>query len=312
MNLSFSLMRSRKTMLKATHLCPAVIGLFALLAICAHPVLGANPDELEKRILRLEQEITGAKQTEEIAMGREIYKAACMNCHGINGDGKGPSAKWLEPKPRDFTTGIYKWRTTPFGALPTDEDIERSIREGISGTEMVPFKEVLSKKGRMAVAQYIKTFSPKFLDPALRVPAKDILAVPETRPFERSVARIEKGRELYATKGCSACHGEEGAGDGPAAAALVDASGEPIEPWDFIRGFYKSGSTEQDLYRTISTGLNGTPMVAYAAATTEEERWQLVDFLRSIGVTHESLFHSLFVDEPTGRVYDPEHFSYGF
>ncbi len=92
----------------------------------------------------------------------------------------------------------------------------------------------------------------------------------------------------------------------------MDAWGEPIDPWNFSHAFYKSGSTDRDLYRTITTGLNGTPMISYAAATTEEERWQLVDFLRSLGGAHDSFLHYLFVDEPGGRVYDPEHSSYGF
>jgi len=299
-------------MLKPIQVLPAVLGLFALLALAASPLLGATPSELEARISALEQEMARSEHSAEVAAGREIYKASCMSCHGINGDGNGPAAKRLDPKPRDFTTGLFKWRTTPYGALPTDADIARSIREGVSGTEMVPFKEILSKKARMAVVQYIKIFSPKFADPAQQVAPKDILKLPVTRPFEPSEESIAKGKELFTSKGCAACHGEEAAGDGPAGGALVDAWGEPIRPWNFRHAFYKSGISDQDLYRTITTGLNGTPMISYAAATTEEERWDLVDFLRSVGGAHDSILHYLFIDEPSGRVYDERHSSQGF
>ena len=282
----------------------ALLSLCAGLVLAAAPLKGAEVSETEARLRRLEAEFDRSKQREEIVMGREIYKAACMACHGINGDGQGTSAKRLDPAPRDFTKGLFKWRTTPYGALPTDSDLERVVREGVSGTEMFPFGEILSKKSRMAVVQYIKTFSPLFADPALQPTPESILKIPETRPFERSEQTIATGKALFESKGCFACHGVNGDGDGPAAANLVDAWGHPLRAWNFRHAFYKSGSTDQDLYRTISTGLNGTPMVPYGAMTTIEERWQLVDYIRSIGASHDSILHYLFVDEPSGRVYD--------
>ncbi|MBI4082940.1 MAG: cytochrome c [Candidatus Lambdaproteobacteria bacterium] len=286
-----------------------LLSLFGVCAFAVAPVVGAEVPAVEKRIERLEQEFAKTKQREELALGREIYKAACMTCHGIKGDGRAPSAKWLDPKPRDFTKGLFKWRTTPFGALPTDEDLERVVREGISGTDMVPFGVILSKKNRMAVVQYIKTFSPNFADPALWPTAETIVKIPEQRPFEPSQESIAKGKALYEAKGCVFCHGPKGDGKGPAGANLVDAWGHPLNPWNFTHAYFKSGATDQDLYRTITTGLNGTPMISYAPLTTEEERWQLVDYIRSFGVAHHSISHYLFIDEPGGRVYEIRHSS---
>jgi cytochrome c oxidase cbb3-type subunit 2 len=281
-----------------------LLGALGVWAFAAAPVFGADVPTLEKRIERLEQEFGKAKGREELTLGREIYKAACMTCHGINGDGRAPSAKWLDPKPRDFTKGLFKWRSTPYGALPTDDDLERVVREGVSGTDMVPFGAILSKKNRMAVVQYVKSFSPSFADPALWPSAETIVKIPDQRPFAPSPESIAQGKALYEAKGCSVCHGPKGDGKGPAGGNLVDAWGRPVPPWNFTHAYYKSGTTDQDLYRTIATGLNGTPMIAYAALTTEEERWQLVDYIRSFGVAHRSILHYLFVDEPSGRVYD--------
>jgi mono/diheme cytochrome c family protein len=293
-------------MSKPTILQVALLGLASTCVVSALPAFGQDVSDLQARLERLQQAVAGITQQHEsleLADGREIYKTACMPCHGIEGDGQGPAAKWLEPRARDFRQGLFKWRTTPFGALPTDEDLERTIRVGVSGTEMFPFGDLLSKRSRLAVARYIKVFSPKFVDPALQPAPADVIEIPETRPFERSEASINQGKALFAAKGCVICHGNEGRGDGPAAKSLVDASGTAIEPWDFARGYFKSGHTDQDLYRTITTGLNGTPMVSYMDLTTPEERWQLVDYIRSVAGSRPAFIQYLFIDEPGGRVY---------
>ena len=111
------------------------------------------------------------------------------------------------------------------------------------------------------------------------------------------------GKTLYAAKGCATCHGEGGKGDGPVAAALVDSWGWPIRPWDFTQGYYKSGRTDRDLFRTITTGLNGTPMPGFGPATTVAERWQLVDYLASLANGRSGFWFALFRAEPTGIVY---------
>ncbi len=53
--------------------------------------------------------------------GKPIYERFCVSCHGPQGDGHGYSAQWLDPMPRDFTSGIFKCRSTPSGTLPTDD-----------------------------------------------------------------------------------------------------------------------------------------------------------------------------------------------
>ena len=52
----------------------------------------------------------------------QLFNRHCAACHGPKGDGQGPAAYLLSPKPRDFTSGTYKFRSTPSGSPPTDGD----------------------------------------------------------------------------------------------------------------------------------------------------------------------------------------------
>jgi hypothetical protein len=73
------------------------------------------------------------------SLGEGSYKHHCAVCHDEKGDGKGPQAAGLRPPPRDFTKGVYKFRSTPGGTLPTDEDVWKTISNGLHGTAMVPW-----------------------------------------------------------------------------------------------------------------------------------------------------------------------------
>ena len=71
--------------------------------------------------------------SDEIAQ-RGLYRQHCVHCHGINGDGAGPTASFLTPYPRDYRKGIYKFKSTQRGNRPTTADLERTLRQGIPGT----------------------------------------------------------------------------------------------------------------------------------------------------------------------------------
>src|ERR1700694_3219382 len=70
------------------------------------------------------------------ARGKVVYERYCVSCHGENGDGRGEAADAIFPKPRDFRQGMFKWRSTPSGALPTVADLEKTIEDGVYGTHM--------------------------------------------------------------------------------------------------------------------------------------------------------------------------------
>ena len=265
-----------------------VILLVLLGAVTTLSVYADGPSEESKdsQAKRAAEEAVQAALTQarKIERGRRLYRRACQTCHGATGNGLGPTGRFLDPLPQDFTKGVFKFRTTVIGALPTDEDLERTIREGVPTTDMPAFGEVFSRTDRMALVAYIKTFSSKFKDPVLPVKPKQVVKLPEKRPQPANPESITRGKILYHKMGCASCHGPRGRGDGPIAVAglLKDAWGRPIKAHDFTWGLYKSGRHDLDLYRTVTTGLNGTPMAAYDRLLTNEERWDLVDYIKSL------------------------------
>lgn len=193
---------------------------------------------------------------------RRLYEGACATCHGTLGDGNGPSAAQLgTPRPQDFTAGMYKFRSTPTGSLPTDDDIYRTISRGVPGTWMPRWEEHLSPAQRWALVRYIKEFSDFFAE---EDPDPEVELPPEPGV---SAEFVHEGRFVYTMLECHKCHGAEGRGDGPSSNELVDDWGDRIRPYDFTRGGYKNGSSAQDVYRTLRTGLSGTPMPALERET---------------------------------------------
>jgi len=278
--------------------------LAGLIVVLLLPGVGVSQDESMAEIVEaLQTRVDSLTNNAHLERGRSIYSQACAPCHGIRGDGSGPAAQGFDPAPRNFRRGVYKFRTTISGALPIDEDLEHTVREGVPGTEMSRWKDVLSEYDIKAVVQYIKTFSPQFEDPYSLPLSDDILDLPENRPFESSLASIAAGRQLYIEQECDACHGENGEGNGPKADELVDDWAVPIRPGDLTRPYFASGKQDKDIYRVFTTALNGTPMPAFDDLTNEQ-RWQLVDYVQSLE-QQKGFLYWLFRENPN-QVRHPE------
>lgn len=215
--------------------------------------------------------------------GQSIYESQCLPCHGETGKGDGPWTKeWPDKMPRNFRSGVFKFRSTPMGFLPTDDDLKRTIKLGISGTAMPTFKGTLSEAKIEAVIVYLKSFSRRWRDEALHVEA---VKIPERPDWMRNGALSQQHREmgkvLFQTH-CVSCHGLEGKGDGPGADSLKDFWELPIRPADLSAAHHKSGDKSEDLFRTISLGLDGTPMVGFREVFNEDQIWELVTFVNSL------------------------------
>lgn len=217
-----------------------------------------------------------------LTLGREIYQARCIGCHGAKGDGNGPAATFLFPRPRDFTLGVFKFRTTPSGSLPTDGDLYRTVTRGVRWTAMPTWHE-LPDKHRLAVVTYIKTFSTRWKEEAPEPPVviKD--------PPKATPDLVARGKELYTKAKCFQCHGDTGKGDGVSAADLRDDLKFPIRPADFTRGQFKGGSTVKDVFRTMTLGLDGTPMPSFEDSMNEEERWAISYYVLSLSAWKDPL-----------------------
>jgi DMSO reductase family type II enzyme heme b subunit len=223
----------------------------------------------------LAQEQRAAPSPQEIEAGKQVYTRKCAQCHGDDGKGMGPAAEKVFPRPRDFTRGVYKIRTTPSGSVPTDDDLFRAITNGLPGTSM-PGWAVLPERDRRQVVQYLKTFSEKFNEPA---------PTPITIPAEvpSSAESLARGKELYRDAECWQCHGDEGRGDGPSLPDLKDDWDHPIWPANLTKCWnFRGGSTRQDIFRAFMTGLSGTPMPSYADIFEPQQAWDLTNYVHSL------------------------------
>lgn len=91
-------------------------------------------------------------KTSPSSMG--LYREHCVHCHGITGDGRGPTAAFLNPYPRDYRPGKFKFKSTPKGAMPAFHDLEQILKNGIQGTAMPSFK-LLDEDEVQALTQYV-------------------------------------------------------------------------------------------------------------------------------------------------------------
>ena len=209
--------------------------------------------------------------------GKTLYLKYCVQCHGEKGDGDGYATQHLIPRPRDFTSGKFKVRTTPNGALPTHQDLINIIRRGMPYTSM-PAWPNLSDQEVSDLAYFTKTFSPDF-SVAENIPKPVELPSAPAATNES----IELGKKLYEENGCIKCHGSLGRADGPSASTLVDDLGHPIRAANLAqRWTFRAGSSREDIFKTMTTGFNGTPMPSFQDALTPEHRWAITDFIVSL------------------------------
>jgi mono/diheme cytochrome c family protein len=179
-----------------------------------------------------------------------LYREHCVHCHGISGDGLGPTAAFLKPYPRDYRQGKFKFKSTERADMPTDEDLERIVRHGIPGTAMPAFEVALTQTEIEALVEYVKYLSLRgqvelalvayiqnlstdeklspdratLIDELLlpevekwKIAGQRIIQAPEPPPDFGTPESIDKGRALFysaAKANCVKCHGTTGLGDG--------------------------------------------------------------------------------------------------
>ena len=100
----------------------------------------------------------GAAWSDEKGTNHGLYRKHCVHCHGITGDGRGPTARFLNPYPRDYRPGVYKFKSTFNPAKPTDEDLHRVLVNGVPGTAMPSFS-LLPGSEVESLVEYVKYLS---------------------------------------------------------------------------------------------------------------------------------------------------------
>ena len=190
--------------------------------------------------------------------GKRVYEKSCAHCHGTEGRGDGSAAESLLPRPRDFTRGLYKIRSTETGQVPTDQDLFDIITEGMPGTSMPGWETSLSANERWEVVAYIKTFYDGFKE---NTAPRQIDLSGKIAYAEQS---IETGKALYTELGCVECHGNVGRGDGTSAPTLTDEWGFQTWPANLAQGWtFRGGSETEDIFKRFIGGIAGSPMPAF-------------------------------------------------
>ena len=213
--------------------------------------------------------------------GKATYDKWCAGCHGDKGAGDGDGATAMLPRPRDFTRGVYKIRTTASGEIPTDDDLMYAIAEGMPGTAMPAWKAKLSEQERRDLVAYLKRFSSFFAG----TPAKPIAIGKEPGGGDAAMA---DGKATFTKLECAKCHGLAGRGDGKSAPTLKDDWGHPIHAADLTeRWKFRGGSDVRSIYARLRTGLDGTPMPSFADAIdqkliTDDQLWHVAAYVRSL------------------------------
>lgn len=244
---------------------------------------------------------------ETLNLGKTSYAEYCIQCHGVNGDGKGPASKGLIPPPRDFTQGLYKFGEVVAGDLPHDAHLAKIIRKGLHGTAMLPWD--ISDIRLNAVVQYIKTFAPEVWE------AKDAqlgAAVTLTKDPYGAAHRefaINKGKEVYhGVADCYSCH-RAYLGKKEIGAVYKKVNGESMDLSDLDETTYelKAQETEygykalppdftfhplrsihngvNDLYIRISSGVNGSGMPSWRETIEDDQIWAVayyIDYLMGL------------------------------
>ena len=238
-----------------------------------------------------------AKAAAAVLSGPQLYGRYCAGCHGEDGDGNGPAARFLYPKPRNFREGQFRLVTTT-NRVPSDEDLMRVVTRGMPGSAMFPLGHLGAAERKELVA-HVRRLIRGGLEDRLRREAKEFgeevnpgelattidartrpgpaLELPRDLP-DPGPESVARGRALY-LKQCATCHGDSGQGDG--VQEQRDEGGMPIRPRDFTRGIFKGGRDRAQLYARIMLGVPGTPMPS-STNFKPDEVGDLINYIQSL------------------------------
>ena len=226
------------------------------------------------------------------------YRLQCHHCHGTEGGGNGPTAEFLDPLPRDYRQGKFKWVAVDRNTRPRRDDLYRILHEGVQGTAMPPFAR-FAPSVIWGLVDYVRLLSVRGeVERLLAATAANEGSLPSASILESyelvwnrwmeadenytwfdgdipvaTPETIAHGRELFISEpaNCFTCHGMDGRGDGEAIfetnaegerVKRLDEWGQPSNPRNFQQAVLRGSSRPVDMWRRIRYGIGGTIMPA--------------------------------------------------
>ncbi len=279
----------------------------------AHPRVGDSSSEYPTlETMRTKLDLDDAT----LQHGASLYRQQCLHCHGLTGDGHGATAPWVNPHPRDYRLGRFKFTSSKQDEgrrKPRKEDLIRTIHEGIDGSSMPTFRMLtaqdisalasyvihLSFRGEMEYSVLIATFKGE-LDGGIKggvsdyleaiaknwLSAQDSLIVPDTFPptnitDAQMTESVKNGQRLFTQQGgagCISCHTDFGR----QSAYKYDAWGTVTRPLDLTQPVYRGGRRPIDLFWRIHSGINGSGMTAFGSQLSSKDIWDIVHFVQAL------------------------------
>ncbi|MFO0843131.1 MAG: c-type cytochrome [Gemmataceae bacterium] len=257
-----------------------------------------------------------------LAKGSELYRRHCLHCHGVAGDGRGPTGAWVDPHPRDYRQGMFKFLSTNKAQVgtgkPRKDDLLRTLDKGIDGTSMPAFG-LLPRRELEQLASYVIHLSLRgqVEYETLYTLVKNRASIPEgddgvkrfvyqqaalltsqwalmtklevnkppAYPYgddsdkEKTAESIRRGHQLFLNKGiCITCHYDYGR----QSAYRYDTWGTVVRPRNLTDPSYRGGRRPIDIYWRISGGIPPSGMSKLPDGTTEQETWDLVNFVQAL------------------------------
>lgn len=270
-----------------------VFVLCASIVACA----GCNDGKFEA-----DQTLGGVVVSKEVLnTGLKVYRRYCASCHGLEGEGK--RMRGAEKSARDLRVGEYKYTSVANNGLPTDEDLLRTVRYGIRGTQMNAY-DSLSDDDLAAVVHYVKTLSPRWdrEKQGVAIPVH-----PDPWKTDKEGARARGEVVYHAITQCWQCHPSyaspadirkwtddynKSTGSPPvkrlplrggmARSEWVSTSFGKVLPPDFLTDSLPAARGVEGLYRAISAGIGGTPMPTWHGKLSAQDLWAVVHYVREL------------------------------
>jgi mono/diheme cytochrome c family protein len=234
----------------------------------------------------------------DLNRGKSIYTEYCMACHGVKGDGKGVASKGMNPIPRDFTLGKFKFGNVLSGELPNDADFGQIIKKGLHGTAMLPWD--LSDVQVRIVMQYIKTFAPAVWEGKDKTLGAPIIPTRDPYGLAHRDSAILRGKKVYhVVAQCWTCHRAYDTKEN-ISNFNKEINNEPIKefdatmydvkpqdsdygvkttPPDFTWHSVRSAKSVEELYIRITAGVGGTAMPSWKDTLSDDDVWAVSHYV---------------------------------